>query len=68
MELELAHIIGIVMVFVPLIIWSSNALGFGVIIPDSHFATLVWAGVSLILGYNLKTAGDKLLNNGDKDE
>lgn len=73
MERELAQTIGVMIIIIPLLIWSANALGFNVSLPEQHFATLIWAGVSLILGYNAKTAfesGGSMLkkSGGDNDD
>lgn len=60
------------MVIGPMIVWVLAAAGFGVEIPGDHFATIIWAGVSLILGFDIRNAiasgGKKLQDSGGDDE
>lgn len=54
MSHELAQRVGVIMVIGPVGIWVLSAAGFGVSIPGEHFATIIWAGVALIMGYDLR--------------
>lgn len=56
MSNTVARRVGIILVVGPVGIWVLSALGVGVDVPSEHFATLIWAGVSLILGFDIRSA------------
>lgn len=66
-----ARRVGVLLVIGPVVVWVLAAFGVGPTIPGDHFSTIIWAGVSLILGFDIRNAlasGGKSLQGGGGDD
>lgn len=60
-----SQLVGVLLVIIPMLMWILSSFLGAISLPESHFATLIWAGVSLLLGYNVKDGVNLVLQSSN---